>query len=323
MTFSWYRLTKAGGLLDLNLTLPAGQVFCWDLKPELGVWQGVVNQIAYQLKQSDDGSIEFQFACDDPMVTSEHAYRELHAFFQLHVDLEILLKNWEKECCIFEKVISPSKFRNGLRICQQSPFECLISFIVSANNHIKRIGSNLKSIRAKYGKRIEAATSKFQEEFFCFPTIVELSAATEEQFRDLGLGYRAGYIVKTCRMLGSSEKNLDHFRNETDIEIAREFLMSLAGVGRKVADCVCLYSLDFPSVAPVDTHMFQIAQRLFKSVPKDKFMHERIQELMIQRFGHKAGWAHCFLFAADLPSLRKVNSPESALIDTKKIRIRE
>jgi hypothetical protein len=51
--------------------------------------------------------------------------------------------------------------------------------------------------------------------------------------------------------------------------------------------------------------MFQIAQRLFsKSIKKDNAMHDVIQEAMIKRFGDKAGWAHCFLFAADLRDLQ-------------------
>jgi hypothetical protein len=64
--------------------------------------------------------------------------------------------------------------------------------------------------------------------------------------------------------------------------------------------------------------MFQIAQRLFsKSIKKDNRMHGVIQELMIQRFGDKAGWTHCFLFAADLRDLQDGKPSE------KRVRFRE
>jgi N-glycosylase/DNA lyase len=311
---SWFPLTRAGQILDLNLTLPAGQVFCWDYDSDRDEWMGVVDQTAYWLRQGDDGRIKFRFASDDSTLTAETACIQLHAFFQLDIDLEILLSQWSSNCEIFNRLVPPnSPLRTGLRICKQSPFECLISFIVSANNHIKRINSNLKSIRAKYGGKIHNASGN---DLFRFPTLHELSTATEEELRDIGLGYRAGYIVKTCKILITTGTDISLFRKEEDIDLARKFLMSLAGVGRKVADCVCLYSLDFPAVAPVDTHMYQIAQKMFKSIPKDKYMHDTIQKLMIERFGDTAGWAHCFLFAADL-------KPTSESPEAKRIRARE
>ena len=303
MTVSWYPLTEQRSELDLELTLPAGQVFCWENQDSSNAWFGVIDDIAFKLRQNDDEThgVEFQFASDRSSVTITEATHLLRAFFQLDIDMPTLLADWASRCTVFEKVVMPSNLACGLRICRQAPFECLISFIVSANNHIKRINSNLKSIRSTFGAEI-IATRGWGVPLFCFPTIDQLSTATEDQLRDLGLGYRAGYIVKTCSMLHKDPTNLSQFRKEDDIESARSFLLTLSGVGRKVADCVCLYSLDFPSVSPVDTHMYQVAQRLFKHVPKDKNMHDRIQELMIERFGDKAGWAHCFLFAADLPN---------------------
>lgn len=38
-------------------------------------------------------------------------------------------------------------------------------------------------------------------------------------------------------------------------------LCSLPGVGPKVADCVCLMSLDKHDAIPIDTHIWQIAVR--------------------------------------------------------------
>jgi len=303
MTAIWHCLTKQRSDLDLDLTLPAGQVFCWDKLGDSNIWFGVVEDVAFRLQHRDDDSegVDFQFTCDRHSVSTTEAKELLYSFFQLGIDMPALLADWSSRCPIFEKVVMHSKLAQGLRICRQAPFECLISFIVSANNHIKRINSNLRSIRSTFGSAIKA-TCDWESPLFCFPSTDQLSTATEEQLRDLGLGYRAGYIVKTCALLRASPVNLSEFRKSDDIESTRAFLTTLSGVGRKVADCVSLYSLDFPSVSPVDTHMYQVAQRLFKYVPKDKHMHDRIQELMIDRFGEKAGWAHCFLFAADLPN---------------------
>ena len=303
MSPTWIPLTGRRSELDLELTLPAGQVFCWEQPTDSSDWFGVIDDIAFKLRhnESDSQGVEFQYTSDRESVTSKEASHLLRAFFQLDMDMPALLSEWSSRCEIFERVVLPSNLARGLRICRQAPFECLISFIVSANNHIKRINSNLKSIRSTFGTLIESSR-EWGSPLYSFPTIDQLATATEDQLRDLGLGYRAGYIVKTCAMLGADPTDLLQLRKMDDIESVRSFLITLAGVGRKVADCVCLYSLDFPSVSPVDTHMYQVAQRLFKHVPKDKNMHDRIQELMIERFGDKAGWAHYFLFAADLPN---------------------
>jgi N-glycosylase/DNA lyase len=97
--------------------------------------------------------------------------------------------------------------------------------------------------------------------------------------------------------------------DESDPIIARQFLLRLQGVGRKVSDCVMLYSLGFSEIAPVDTHMFQIAERMFGKIKKNNGMHDVIQDLMNERFGERAGWAHCYLFAADLKHLKAEISP--------------
>lgn len=306
-------LTTELSELDLSLTLRAGQVFGWDFVEETQEWIGTVGSQLFALKQcSDGGSITYTFSGDGDEVNAKETLRN---FFQLDVTFPELLTEWSEKDKFFGNVIGvDSKFR-GLRICRQDPFECLISFIVSANNNIKRISQNLKSIRRNYGDLIGPESG-----MHAFPTVAQLGKATSDQLRNLGLGYRAQYIVKTVERLQdpSVVSQLYSLREETNVESARSFLLQFQGVGRKVADCVCLYSLDFPQIAPVDTHMFQIAQRLFsKSIKKDNRMHDVIQELMIERFGGKAGWAHCFLFAADLRDLQDTKTSE------KKARFRE
>ena len=285
--------------LDVSLTLRAGQVFGWELSLD-SRWEGVIGETAFSLHQDNHtGVVTFSYS-KGSLDNDAVARACLRDYFQLDIDLVSLIKSWGKCDSTFNRLIPETCKFAGLRICRQDPFECLISFIVSANNNIKRISQNLKSIRTKYGTRIDGDS-------YAFPTLPQLAVATAEEFRQLGLGYRAEYIVKTVRMLSddSGLVTLYKLRQESDVNIARNFLMKLSGVGRKVADCVSLYSLDFPAVAPVDTHMYQIACRLFsRTIKKDNNMHDLIQEAMVDRFGEKAGWAHCFLFAADLRDLQ-------------------
>ena len=49
---------------------------------------------------------------------------------------------------------------------------------------------------------------------------------------------------------------LEGLRSEGDHDVIRKELVELKGVGRKVADCISLFSLDCPGLVPVDTHVF-------------------------------------------------------------------
>ena len=56
------------------------------------------------------------------------------------------------------------------------------------------------------------------------------------------------------------EEWLNGLRGKTP-DTVREELTQLHGVGRKVADCIGLFSMDCAGLIPVDTHVFQIAQK--------------------------------------------------------------
>ena len=82
--------------------------------------------------------------------------------------------------------------------------------------------------------------------------------------------------------------------------------MQFKGIGRKVADCICLFSMNCHSSVPVDTHIFQIAKKLgYISQNHDKkslsdSLYRRISDCYVDRFGQYAGWAQQILFAGDL-----------------------
>ena len=93
----------------------------------------------------------------------------------------------------------------------------------------------------------------------------------------------------------------------------QEQLMECPGVGRKVADCVALFSLDQVGSVPVDVHVWDIAVRdydnsggeLKKTKSLTPVVYERVGDLFRQRFGSHAGWAHSVLFAGELPEFRR------------------
>jgi N-glycosylase/DNA lyase len=143
----------------------------------------------------------------------------------------------------------------------------------------------------------------------------------------LGFGYRAKYIAKTAQMV-SKEKGLRWLENLSNPECpqfgvqekpagemleggregyrqAHGELLALHGVGPKVADCVCLFGLGWSESVPVDTHVWQIAQRDYrfgkgKHASLTAATYVAIGNLFRKLWGKEAGWAHSVLFTADL-----------------------
>ncbi|KAJ7063382.1 DNA glycosylase [Mycena amicta] len=158
-----------------------------------------------------------------------------------------------------------------------------------------------------------------------FPTPQALAApGVEKTLRDLGFGYRAKFIQKTAQMLVETHgDNADQFlvglRN-TDTASARQELLAFLGVGRKVADCVLLMSLDKHDVVPVDTHVLQIAVKNygFKASLSSKQsmtpkLYGDINTRLVTVFGEYAGWAQAVLFASDLKAFSAYDASKSAV----------
>eukprot|EP00580_Thalassiosira_gravida_P016610 CAMPEP_0201663372 /NCGR_PEP_ID=MMETSP0494-20130426/5194_1 /ASSEMBLY_ACC=CAM_ASM_000839 /TAXON_ID=420259 /ORGANISM="Thalassiosira gravida, Strain GMp14c1" /LENGTH=202 /DNA_ID=CAMNT_0048141951 /DNA_START=176 /DNA_END=784 /DNA_ORIENTATION=- len=149
---------------------------------------------------------------------------------------------------------------------------------------------------------------------FSFPTLASLAHATEEELRGMGLGYRAKFIIETRNLLVESGGNdfLLNLRTQRDAEAVQEELIKFSGIGRKVADCVALFSLDQDDAIPVDVHVQHIASRDYdptvlgeaKSITPT--IYKRVGDLFRERFDSYPGWAHSLLFVAELPSFRGI-----------------
>jgi N-glycosylase/DNA lyase len=154
-------------------------------------------------------------------------------------------------------------------------------------------------------------------DYYAFPRVDKLcEQGVEIKLRTLGFGYRAKYIVGTARLL--MERHTDHegvvawliSLRERPYEEVHAALLDFPGVGPKVADCVCLMSLDQHEAIPVDTHVWQIAQRNygFKGKGGTKTLSKQLYQAVGDHFRTLyqpySGWAHSVLFAADLSSLQ-------------------
>lgn len=144
-------------------------------------------------------------------------------------------------------------------------------------------------------------------DYHAFPDCVSLAGtAVEQQLRDAKFGYRAKFIQRSAAQIVDNG-DLDWFGRlqKLDYALAHAELLTLTGIGPKVADCICLMSLGHLQAIPVDTHVFKIAVQHYlpklaavKSVtPK---VYAEIGDCFRTVYGPMAGWAQTVLFCADL-----------------------
>ncbi|MCI8403175.1 MAG: 8-oxoguanine DNA glycosylase [Lachnospiraceae bacterium] len=139
----------------------------------------------------------------------------------------------------------------GIRILRQELWETLASFILSGQNNIPRIKKCVESLCEHFG---EPFINFRGETCYGFPTASRLAALDPEELSPCRLGYRSGYIWKSAGMASSGEVDLVRLK-KLSCEEARKELMRFRGVGKKVADCVCLFALHHIGAFPVDTHI--------------------------------------------------------------------
>eukprot|EP00051_Salpingoeca_urceolata_P005759 m.76907 g.76907 ORF g.76907 m.76907 type:complete len:481 (-) comp14528_c5_seq2:76-1518(-) len=305
----------APGELCLQSTLANGQCFGWKRVTSLGghdgpAWVGVVGRDVVGLRQLPSGETHVADLASSDAQRPAALLATLADYFQLSTPLAPLYKTWSSAHAPLKAVAARHP---GMRVLRQDPLECLFSFICSSNNNIARITMMLDKLRITFGEllHVEERTSGPSIAFHRFPTIKELAGIDEAQLRAMSFGYRAKFIVQTAAKLDAlgGEAYLYSLRGK-DHQAVQEALLQFTGVGRKVADCVALFSLDQTCAVPVDTHVWQIAKRDFAAAssldsstktltPK---VYQRIHEAFSSTFGPHAGWAHCLLFAAELPS---------------------
>ena len=152
------------------------------------------------------------------------------------------------------------KLGNGIRILQQDLWEMIITFLISQQNNITRIRRCVENICEKYGQRCEDENGIV---YYGFPEPQALAGLEEDALMECNLGYRSKYVVRTAKMIASGEFDLEAVKHMSYSK-AKPCLMTLFGVGEKVADCICLFSLHQLQSFPVDTHIRQALDAHYK-----------------------------------------------------------
>jgi len=183
------------------------------------------------------------------------------------------------------------KLYNGLHILRQDPWECLITFICSANNNIPRIKSLVNAMAEHCGQK---TIDKFGE-FYVFPTPNEIYDFGEDGLKGIGLGFRAKYVANAARMIIEEETDLKYYR-KLSYEEALESLIRFPGVGDKVANCVLLFSMDKLEAFPVDVWIKRVLRENYLKGNGKRIPDNGLRVWAQGHFGQFAGYANQYLF---------------------------
>ena len=199
MSRAWKSLSVVPAELRLAVTLLNGQAFSWRRSgAATDEYVGVIGRHVFKLREdAKDCSWQRVHPPAENASDEEQAERQLRSFLNLGAaglpSLSTLYADWSaRDPDRFGRLATPFQ---GVRLLRQEPWECLVSFVCSSNNHIPRITSMLQSLRQRYGDKLCTVDGV---DFFSFPDVERVADIKEQELRDLGFGYRAAYVTKTA-----------------------------------------------------------------------------------------------------------------------------
>ncbi len=265
--------------LDLAASLESGQSHRW--RREDGWYFGVVTGNLVKVRQTG-GGIEFH---SRPGFDAEVAPL-LQNYLRLDDDITAIYDEIGQD----PRVAAMIDRYPGLRLLRIDPWECLVSFICSANSNIPRIHLVVERMSESYGEplAIDGHTRH------TFPTPPRLAEAGEMELRRLGLGFRAPYVDKAARVVSEGALSLEELVR-VPYPDAKARLMECPGIGPKIADCIAVFSLEKLEAFPIDVWVRRALGEWYfpgQKTPPDRVLLEWAQE----HFGRYGGYAQQYLF---------------------------
>jgi len=272
-------LTIEGGPRVLAEILGGGQTFLWEpLSPER--WQGVIGELPFRVELTRDGLL--LWTC---LGSAEASAKQIvERFFAVETPFADLVDQlpWRSDSVLAAALADFP----GLRILRQPPETALLAFLLSPLKRIPQIRAGLVEISRRWG-------SPLADSLYAPPGWGRIAQIAEEDLRSCGIGYRARSIHRTARFLANQPGFLQNLEKLSTHE-ARQALLILPGVGRKIADCVLLFGYGRLEAFPIDTW---ISRTVKSSYGLDGFSDEQVQQFAAAHYGLNAGLAQQFLFA--------------------------
>ncbi|MCL2034462.1 MAG: DNA-3-methyladenine glycosylase 2 family protein [Oscillospiraceae bacterium] len=234
-------VTGAGNFC-LDDILQSGQCFRWE-KLKDGAWHGIVSKYARTLRQ--DGTTLIFYG-----VSQDEFDQVWYRYFDFGRDYGMVKEKLSKDD-VMRRAIS---YTPGMRVLNQEPWEALCSFILSQNNHIKRIRGLVLRLCENFGEKIDGG--------FAFPGPETLAKLTELDLAPVKSGFRAKYVLDAARKIASKEISLESIGGMT-LQDADAHLQTISGVGPKVSACALLYGFGRAECVPRDVWINRVMERFY------------------------------------------------------------
>ncbi|MBQ8786666.1 MAG: DNA-3-methyladenine glycosylase 2 family protein [Oscillospiraceae bacterium] len=220
---------------DLDQTLDCGQAFRWE-KISDNTYHGFALNTPLTISKEKD-----YFRLTD---TTEETFLNVWVpYLDLNTDYTAIKEQLSQE----ETLAKACEYAGGIRLLRQDSWEALCSFIISQNNNIPRIKGIIGRLCEMYGG---------------FPSFEQMKGVTVDDLAPLRSGFRAKYIVDCVDKLNNGEILLDEVK-QLSVEDAKKVLMTIKGVGPKVADCAMLYGMYKIECVPMDVWMKRVMERFY------------------------------------------------------------
>ena len=206
----------------------------------------------------------------------------------------------------------------GLRILRQDLFEMIISFIISQQKQIPSIRKCVEALCERFGQKHNIASqgstqsvsgkNAYENAWYGFPSPHSIAAGGPDGLKGLSLGYRERYIYETSCLFLQIEDELREAVDKRDFAVARNILLSLTGVGEKVADCILLFACGDLDSFPVDTHIISIMDREYGEKTDGRLSPARARERVREVFGKYkdfSGLVQQWIFAYEISGQNK------------------
>lgn len=223
----------------------------------------------------------------DDIILKNTTDEELSDIWYDYFDLDTDYNKIKKTLSADKHLKLSTAFGNGIRILNQDLWECIISFIISANNNIPRIQGIVNRLCERYGEKITYKDNTY----YTFPSVDKLNEIQKEDLGFLRAGYRDAYLIDAINKVSKAEVILENFKNYNTQE-AKDELLKIKGVGNKVADCILLFGDRRRETFPVDVWVKRSVSELYK----DEVGELSIHDFARNKFSDLAGYAQQYLF---------------------------
>ncbi len=295
--------------LDLPASLDEGQAFGWSAPEgeDGGWWIGTVYGHPVRIRHIDDGGDgrgALEVEAHDAGLSDGAAAGMVVRYLRLDDDRTAIRRALSADATLAEVM----ERWPGLGLLRQEPWECLASFIISAQCHLPRIKRNMQNLAEACG----VSGAAWGQTVYRVPEPDAVARLGEGRLREIGLGFRAPFLASAAVRIAEGEIDFGALRSSS-YEEAKAGLLAFKGIGPKIADCILAFSLDHTEAFAVDRWVSRAVTRLYLDGAKTP--EDAIAAWGRERFGRYAAYAQQLLFQEEREvAMRERGLPGSVAI---------